>query len=151
LLLQAIFKISVNVIKSPFTSPSKKLIGDDDGDGVVGGKPSSSSEKSSLELKEVDDLRPRHLFVEPYDGLVDEQLGTEMRTPDDLVGYVKNEILRRDRACSRNVSANIIHSLFPLLPLLQVWYCRKYPCSCTETSGNFSSKPERSCPNPGCT
>ncbi|KAG7668793.1 hypothetical protein Ndes2526B_g00494 [Nannochloris sp. 'desiccata'] len=85
-LSQGIFNVSVHVVKSPFTSPSKKTIGGDDDRDSVGEKPSSSSEKLPLELKEVDDLRPRHLFVEAYGGVVDEQRGTEMHTPDDFVG-----------------------------------------------------------------
>jgi hypothetical protein len=80
-LLQVIFRISVDAVKSPFTSPSKKTIGDNDG------QPSGSAiEPVPLPVNEVDDLRPRHLFVEPYDGVVDEQRGTEMHTPDDFVG-----------------------------------------------------------------
>jgi len=86
LLLQVIFVVSVDVLNSYFTSPSKKTIGDD-GDGAKG-KPLSSSEKLDHQLDVVDDLRPRHLFVVPHGGEVDEQRGTEMHTPDDWVGYV---------------------------------------------------------------
>ena len=72
--------MSVEAIQSPFKSSSKRSADKDD-PGIQAAQPPHPTHE-----KEVDDLRPRHLFVEPHDGLVDEQRGTQMHTPDDLVG-----------------------------------------------------------------
>jgi hypothetical protein len=73
--------VSVEAIQSPFKSPSKRSTSRDDQ-----GVEAEAQPPHPMQEKEVDDLRPRHVFVEPYDGLVDEQRGTQMHTPDDLVG-----------------------------------------------------------------
>ena len=82
--LQGLLKATVEVAKSPFSSPSKKTVGGDD-ENFSGGRARVHFETATLPVREVDDLRP-HLFVEPYDGIVEEQRGTEMHTLDDLVG-----------------------------------------------------------------